>query len=93
MGVFSTITSTVFSELVIVLLDDAITYLHEDLVLFETLGKMKQVRPFNLVFDLICSPTVSEFSLGEMRRTLRGALDLVAAKGLLSFLDSPPTIR
>jgi len=66
MGVFSTITSPVFSELpVIVLTDDAITYLPEDATLFETLGKMNQVRPFNLVFNLVLSFNVSESSLGE----------------------------
>jgi len=90
---FPTVTSPVFSELVIILPDDTITYLPKYVTLFERLGKMNQVRPFNLVFSLVLSSSVSEASLVEARRKLRGTLDLVAAKGLLNFLDSPPTIR
>ena len=89
MGVFSTIASPVFSELVVVLAGDPATYLPRNVALFETLGRMNAVRPFNLVFLL----NVSESFRGEARPKLKGALDSVTAKGLLDFLDSPPTIR
>ena len=89
MRAFSTITSPVFSDLVIVLAGDAIICLPEDVALFETLDKMNRVRPFNLVFLL----NVPNSSQGEARRKFTGSLDFVTAKGLLDFLGSPPTIR
>ena len=89
MEVFSTITSSVFSELGIVIGGHAVAFLPQDLTLFETLRKMSEVRPFKLVF----LPKNSEFYPGEVRRELTESLNLVATKGLLDFLDSPPTIR
>ena len=86
--VFSTITSPAFSELVIEISETGVTYLPQDTMLFETLCKMYEVRPFQLVFFY---PRVWDFL--ERRRELEEALDLVAAKGSLDFFDSPPTIR
>ena len=84
--VFSTIRSPVFCELVVVLARLEI-YLPWVVTLFKVLRMMNEVRPFNLVFLL----EVLDFR--EARQELMEVLDLVAAKGLLSFLDSPPTIR
>jgi len=50
MGVFSTIMSPEFSELVVVLERDIATYLYLKVEFFETLGQMNEVRPFKLVF-------------------------------------------
>jgi len=89
MEVFSTITSPVFFELVIVLAGSDMVYSRWK-YMFETLRAMSEVRPFVLVFLL----EVPDFSQGEeSRRKLARALDLVTAEGLLDFLDSPPTIR
>jgi hypothetical protein len=87
--VFSTITSPVFSELVIVIEAEGVTRLPSEVMLFETLRTMNGVRPFKLVFLLM----VPDVSLGEARQKLGGALDSVNARGALGFLDSPPTIR
>ena len=87
MDIFSTITSPTFSELVIVHTGYAMDHLPREVALFETLRKMNEVRRFKLVFLL----EVEEF--WDPRRELSKALDSVAAKGLLDFLDSPPTIR
>ena len=89
MKVFSTITSPVFSEFIIVIGVDAVAHLPSEVKLFDTLRTMNRVRPFKLVF-LLMGP---DWSLGEARRKLEGALDSVAARGLLKFLDSPPIIR
>lgn len=89
MGVFSTITSPVFSELVLILRGDDITYSPPDVTLFETLRAMSEIRPFKLVFSL----AVSNRFQGEVRRKLVEALGSVTAKDSLGFLDSPPTIR
>jgi hypothetical protein len=84
--VFSTITSPVFTELVIVIGADGVTHLPSEVMLFETLRTMNGVRPFELVFLL----TGPDASLGEAQRKLAGALDSVIARGVLDFLDSPP---
>jgi len=89
MGVFSTITSPVFSELVIVIGGHVVTFLPRDAALFETLRKMNEIRPFKLVF----LPDAPEYRQEKVRRELAEALDSVAAEGLLDFLDSPPTVR
>lgn len=89
MEIFSTITSLVFSELVIVLRDKEIPGLPLDVTLFEKLRAMKQVRPFKLVFLLDDLHQVGE----KRQRKLVGALDLAKANGLLDFLDFPPIIR
>ena len=89
METFSTIVSPVFSELVIVLAGNTTTHLPQRVTLFETLHIMNEVRPFKLVFSL----EGSDCCQGEARRELAEALDLVTARGLLDFLDSPPIIR
>jgi hypothetical protein len=86
---FSTITSPVFSELVIILGDNAVTYLPSEARFLEALRTMRGVRPFKLVFLLMALDKTRE----EQRRKLEGALDAAIARGLLDFLDSPPTIR
>jgi hypothetical protein len=85
MKIFSTITSPVFSELVI-LVEDYTEDLPSNVTLFDTLRAMNGVKPFKLVFLL------DPHDLEEQWK-LMGALDLVAARGLLNFLESPPTIR
>ena len=86
---FSTISSPVFSELVLVIAGHTVTYLPQDVTLFETLSKMHEVKLFKLVF----LPEPSELYQEEVRRGLAVALDSVVAEGLLDFLGSPPTIR
>ena len=78
-----------FSELAIVIGGHIVTFLPQDVTLFETLRKMNEIRSFKLVF----LPEAPESRQEKVRRELVGALDLVAARGLLDFLDSPPTIR
>jgi hypothetical protein len=89
MEVFSTITSPVFSELIIIIMANAVTRLPSETPFFETLRTMNDVRPFKLVF-LLADP---EFFWEEAQRKLAEALDSVTARGLLDFLDSPPIIR
>jgi hypothetical protein len=89
MEVFATITSLVFSELALVIVDDAMLHLPHEVTLFETLREMNALRPFKLVFLL----NVPDISRREARRKLAEALDSVAEMSLLDFLDSPPTIR
>ena len=84
--VFSTITSPAFSELVIALGRHA-TGLPCGVASFEALHTMNVVRPFKLVFLLEVSYPLAA------RRELEEALAAVTARGLLDFLDSPPTIR
>ena len=85
---FSTITSHVFSELVVVLSGMGIASLpHQDLF-FRTLRKMNEVRSFELVFSFEgpCSALKGErWELVEARWELKEALDHVASKGLLDF--------
>ena len=88
MEVFSTIASPVFSELIFVVWHDQSARLLSDTTFFETLRAMKEVRDFNLVFLLqIPNPPTREGRRFEL------ALAEVNAKGLLDFLDSPPTVR
>jgi len=84
---FSTITSPVFSELVLVHTSIYVDRIPQEVTLFETLRKMNEVRRFKLVF------LVEAENARHARRELETALVSVAAKGLLDFLDSPPTIR
>ena len=88
MEVFSTITSPVFSELVLIPMG-YVAYLSSEFALFEALRKMHKVRPFKLAF-LLENPVFGE---EKARLALTRALESVAAKGLLDFLSSPPTIR
>ena len=78
-----------FSELVLVIAGHTVTYLPQDVTLFETLSKMYEAKPFNLVF----LPEAPGLYQKEVRRGLAEALDSAVAEGLLDFLDSPPTIR
>ena len=87
--VFSTITSPVFSELVIVHTSTTVGHLPQEVALFDALRTMDVIRPFKLVFLL----EVPDDSQAKVRRELAEALDSVNARGLLDFLDSPPTIR
>ena len=87
MGVFSTITSPVFSELVVIILGSSVAYLPQNVTLFVTLRRMHEVRPFKLVFLLEIPDR-----WGTQRR-LADALNLLTAKGSFDFLDSPPTTR
>ena len=94
--VFSTITSPVFSELVIVLKDHAMTRLPQEVTLFETLRNMNGVRTFKSVFLFEGPYLVQEggrWVTGEPRRALKELVDSMAAKGFLDFLNSPATIR
>lgn len=89
MDVFSTITSTVFSEIVVILKDENIAHLHQEVTMFETLRGMNKEKPFNLVFLL----EVPDSRQWEAQDELEGVLDFVAARGHFDFLNSPPTIR
>jgi len=86
MEVFSTIRSPVFSEFAIYT-GYEVGDLPKEVTLFETLRKMSEVKRFKLVFLL------EVWDLWDPRQELAEALDVVAAKGFLEFLDSPPTIR
>jgi len=87
--VFSTITSPVFSELVIVLTERCSFHFLRDPSLFETLRMMNEALPFKLVFLL----KTSEVSRGKARRELVEALESVTVNCFLDFLESPPTVR
>jgi hypothetical protein len=86
--IFPTIISPVFSEFVIVIQCGEV-YLFPWRI-YDTLRRMYGVRPFELVFLLIASEKSSEW---VVRRTWEGAVDTATAKGLLNFLEFPPTIR
>jgi hypothetical protein len=88
MKIFSTIASPVFSELVILIGPDVVTGSPSGDPFFETLRTMNGVRPFKLVFFLVAPDLLRE----EACQKLEGAIDSVIARGLLDFLDSPPTI-
>ena len=65
-------------------------------MLFQTLRKMHEVRHFELVFLFEGPHTIQkggQRGLVDGRQELKEALDHVAAKGFLDFLDSPPTIQ
>ena len=89
MEVFSTITSPVFSELVILIGVNRATRLPSEVTLLETLHTMNEVRPFKLVFSLV-DPGPFQ---GEAQQKLARALDSAITRGLFDFLNSPPTIR
>jgi len=78
----------VFSELVIVIQSGDVYYFPWRM--YDTLRRMYGVRPFELVFLLIGSEKSSEV---VARQTWEGAINVAAAKGCLSFLESPPSIR
>lgn len=86
--VFSTITSPVFSELVIILTGRPSLYLPQEALLFETLRVMNEAVPFESVFLLeVLDPFQEEAHQGLVR-----AFDIATANGLLTFVKSPPTI-
>lgn len=87
--VFSTITSSVFSELVVIFMGNAAAYLPQEVALFNALRRMHKVRPFKLMF-LFEGPYPA---LGEARCVMARGLEYVTAKGHLDFLDSSPTIH
>jgi len=91
MDVFSTITSPIFSELVVVVDGDEISDIASDFTFFDALRMMKEVRPFKLVFSSEFLPSL--VYVEQAQRRLVEALDRVNAEGLLDFLDSPSTIR
>ena len=67
MEIFSTITSPIFSELVIVGL---VAHLRTEVKLFETLRTMSRVMPFKLVFLLVDPDVFQEKSRRELERDL-----------------------
>ena len=88
--VFSTLTSPVFSELVIVLPGHGANALRWEPIFFKTLRWMYKFRPFKLVF----LPEGPFFGReGVTRLEVAEALDSATANGFLSFLDSPPSVR
>jgi len=91
MEVFSTISSPVFSELVIVLESDEIVGLHSDVELFETLRRMNEIRPFTLVF--LVKAEESCCRQADVLERLEDAIILATVTGLLNFLDSRPVVR
>jgi len=91
MEIFSTITSSVFSELVIAVRGYETSDISSDVTFFEALRTMKEIRPFKLVFSF---DTLAQITHGEKeQRRLAEVLDMVNAAGLLDFLDSPFIIR
>jgi glycerophosphoryl diester phosphodiesterase len=90
MEVLSTITSPMFSELVIVLSSYmAMIDVPKEDTLVEALRRVNEGRPFKLVFMI----KVPDRFQREARLRLVEALDSMTAKGLLDFLDAPPIIR
>ena len=89
MDAFSTITSPVFSELVITLDTNSALRIPLVIVLCEGLRELNQVRPFKLVFSFEGPYSSPEEARHILTRCLRSA----TALGLLEFLNSPPTIR
>lgn len=85
-GLFSTITSTAFSELVLTL---GRRHLPLPITLFTALRSAYEIRHFNLVFLFLAEGP----DVGEGRRELAEALDSATTKGLLDFIDPKPTIR
>jgi len=91
MRIFSTITSSTFSELVVAIRGDDVFDIPSDITFFKALRTMKEIRPFKLVFSF---DTLAQIIHGEKeQRRLAEALDAVNAEGLLDFLDSPSIIR
>ena len=89
MEAFSTITSPVFSELIVVIWYEQFTSLPSDIAFFKTLSMMNEVRPFKLGFLLqVHSPPSRE---GRLR--LERAVESLTETGRLDFLNSPTTIR
>jgi len=77
----------VFNEFVIVL--DGRYDLPHEAELLETLDRLNVVRPFRLVFLLEVSDPLRD----SARQTVTEMLEILTARGLLDFLDSPPVVR
>lgn len=77
-----------FSELVIVIHSGDVY--HFPWRMYNTLGRMYDVRPFKLAFLLVGSEKSLEV---VARRTWEEAVNMATAKGFLTFLESPPSIR
>ena len=58
--------------------------------MFDSLRRMYGVRPFELVFLLVATEELDE---ARARRKWKRGINVAADRGLLSFLDSPPSIR
>lgn len=86
---FSTITSPVFFELVIVVTYRGVKNLPQGAKLLETLRETNEKRPFKLEFSF----AVTDLLWEEERRELARSSDAMAVKSCVDFLDSPPTIR
>jgi hypothetical protein len=86
MEAFSTITSSVFSELTFFLRPSHFDLLVLDRVAIETLCAMNKARPFKLVFS------VRYVSPWEKQR-LENVVNYVTTGGVFDFFDPPPTIR
>lgn len=87
--VFSTITSPVFSELVIVSTGSKLYHFSLSWTYIKILRTMSKVRPFKLVFLLEAPDYLQE----QVRQVFARDLDFAVAEGHFDFLDSPPTIR
>ena len=77
-----------FSKVVIILDNRDIPGLPSYVHLFETLCVMSHFGAFKLVFLLTAPDSLQEKTWWKLVRVL----DLVSAKGFLSFLDSSPAI-
>jgi len=87
---FSTITSPVFSELVIVLGGDLKDHLPPGILLGEELRELNKIRPFKLVFLF----GGHHWGIGDPRGTLASSVaSETRTGGYLGFLGSPPTVR
>jgi len=89
METFSSITSLVFSKLVMVVRHERFSHLLSDTPSFDILHTMRKVRPFALVFFIHVFGHLSM----EGERTLDETLESAVSKGLFDFLDSPPIAR
>ena len=85
---FSTITSPVFSELVIILGYDPMPSLPPGILLGEGLRELNKIRPFEWVF-LCVDPHWDIRDPGEVL----ASSTVFGTRGSLSFLGSPPTVR
>lgn len=89
MDILSTITSPVFSDLVIIFEDKAARYVHLLYhTLFSMVRRMYEVRPFRLVFRLEIRGGDHE----ETARMLKECIDAQVVRGELWFLPCPPVI-
>lgn len=86
---FSTITSPVFSDLVIVLQSDCVSIYNRRFrqVLFGLLRGMYEVKPFRLIFCLE-SQKVQDHTMAEFKREI----DAEVVEGGLDFLPCPPVV-